>query len=180
MTTHRYRRCQHCQTTYTFQGSGFGAPKYNDYDHCPDCKKAIVEALAAIPRKFEKVLVPTDEKNALELQALQEAGYQDKTKGRGSLLTEPLPQGALPIYDKEPSVVSEDGSSALIQARRVEVGLTDMVDPSNKDKRGRVRVDGQMYHWNYWTKDPEGTSLVRVEMERDLTTGEEVPWRDFR
>jgi hypothetical protein len=191
MTTHAYKRCHHCLTRYTFQGSGFGAPKYNDPDHCPDCKEVIVDALATVPRRFEKVLVPTGERDAVELEALQEADHLNPNlltphqtrvlKSRGGLLTEPLPDGALPIYDKDPDAVAfVTGDIPALRPRRVEVGLIDQEDPSNKDKRGRVQVEGKMFHWNYWSKDPEGTAEVRVEMERDLSTGEEVPWLNFR
>jgi hypothetical protein len=186
MTTHAYKRCHHCQVVYSYQGSGHGCQEQlNDHKHCPDCKQVIIDALALVPKRFEKVLIPVTDQNAVELEALSEEQYQAKlTKARErvnrhGLITDPLPDGALPIYDKDVDVTAAVIGLPIF-GRRVYPGLYDLKDPSNKDHRGATTVDGRLYHWNYWSKDPEGTSEVRVEMERDLKTGEEIPWRDYR
>ena len=54
MTTHFQNRCTRCGISYIYQGSGPGIPEYNDGQYCPDCAKAIQDALAKVPRLFEK------------------------------------------------------------------------------------------------------------------------------
>jgi hypothetical protein len=59
MTTHKLKRCEHCQTPYSFQSSGHGASKHNDDRYCPDCMKSVMEALKLVRIKFEKKWLPT-------------------------------------------------------------------------------------------------------------------------
>lgn len=146
MTSHAGKRCRHCQVRYYYQASGWGAPEYNHPDWCPDCYKVVVEALREVPPRVEKVFVPTDEVTAFELETLENERWE-ATKAAGKL----------PV-------------------RRVAAPLFDMVDPSNTQQCGITRKDGVTYRWSYWSKDPEGTAEVKKEMERDLATGEEVPW----
>jgi len=48
-------RCKHCHRTYQFQLSGSGCVSpYSDKDYCPECAKAIHDALKSIPVAFEK------------------------------------------------------------------------------------------------------------------------------
>jgi len=48
-------RCQHCDINYSYQASGEGCHEpTNDKDYCPECKQAIIDALAKIPKKFGK------------------------------------------------------------------------------------------------------------------------------
>lgn len=48
-------RCIHCGKTYTYQLSGYPQlNEYNDEHYCPECKKAIMEALSKIPKKFDR------------------------------------------------------------------------------------------------------------------------------
>jgi hypothetical protein len=159
MTTHRQKRCRHCRVRYSYQASGHGAPDLNDPDWCPDCKQVLLDAFANVPKRVEKVLVPTDAESALDLEAQSEAAHAKR------------------VADAQANPHFLFGTMV---PRRVVPGLIDMTDPSNKDRRGITKLDGKTYHWNYWTKDPEGTAQVRVEMERDLETGEDVPWKDLR
>lgn len=54
MTTHTYKRCQHCGIRYSYQGSGHGCNEpLNDGTWCPQCKQAVLDALKALPRHFE-------------------------------------------------------------------------------------------------------------------------------
>jgi hypothetical protein len=117
---------------------------------CPDCYQLYLDAFKEVPRRVEKVLRETDEVTAFKLEELEKTRWE-ATKAKGG-----------------------------IPMRRVSPGLFDMKDPSNKDIRGITRKEGRMYHWNYWSKDPEGTAQVRVEMERHLETEDEVPWVDLR
>jgi hypothetical protein len=60
--THYTKRCKHCKSTYTYQGSGDGCFRpMNDDTYCPVCKAVIIEALKTIPKKFDSVFVETDE-----------------------------------------------------------------------------------------------------------------------
>lgn len=44
--THRLKRCDHCQRTYYYQGSGRGChEKLNDSRYCPECMELVLEAL---------------------------------------------------------------------------------------------------------------------------------------
>lgn len=168
MTTHRQARCRHCHTRYAHQASGYGCLEpTNRADYCPDCAQVIIDALAEVPKRVEKVLIETDEADAFELEALSEERYQERV--------------AKAAADTERNGLVTGPASAFggLVPRRVFPGLYDLEDPSNKDIRGRTVKDGKTYHWNYWTKDPEGTAQVRVAMERNLATGETVPWRDI-
>jgi len=68
MTSHRQHRCEHCLTRYYFQASGHGAPEDNHDRYCPECYRAVQEALAKVPRKFERVWIPTTEVTLKQLQ----------------------------------------------------------------------------------------------------------------
>ena len=151
MTTHCQKRCRHCNVRYGYQGSGYGCDApLNDGDYCPDCKQVLIDAFADVPRRVEKDFEPTGEVSAFELEAL-EAERWETTKTKGG-----------------------------IPVRRVAAPLFDMVDPSNTQACGITWLDGKTYRWSYWSKDPEGTAEVRLTVERDLETGETVPWVDLR
>jgi rubredoxin len=78
--THYTKRCVHCKTTYTYQGSGEGCFRpLNDDRYCPDCKTAIVKALESIPKKFDKVFIETDEVTYDYL--LEKRNIQDEKAG---------------------------------------------------------------------------------------------------
>lgn len=62
MTTHRYKRCGHCQVKYTYQASGHGCNNpHNDETYCPTCKARALEALRQIPVRFECRYFPVAE-----------------------------------------------------------------------------------------------------------------------
>jgi hypothetical protein len=49
------KHCKHCGTPYRYQASGYGCfDADNDRDYCPDCKKAIINALSEKPKKVVK------------------------------------------------------------------------------------------------------------------------------
>ena len=58
------RECKHCGVDipdfYFYESTG-ASSKYKDDDYCPECKKAIVDALKKIPVKFAYQDVKTDE-----------------------------------------------------------------------------------------------------------------------
>ena len=52
---HYIHRCKHCGKEYSWQASGEGCDnRLNNEDYCPDCMKAILEALDKIPVRYEK------------------------------------------------------------------------------------------------------------------------------
>lgn len=62
MTTARQKRCTHCGQGYVFQSSGEGCGHpLNDPNWCPQCKGAVNEAVAKLPRLLEPRWVPVDE-----------------------------------------------------------------------------------------------------------------------
>ena len=151
MTSHAQSRCHHCSVRFFYQASGYGCDEpTNRKDYCPDCAQVVVNALASVPRRVPNVPVDLSEAHALELEAIE----------------------------KELDRIAKEAGT--IRARRVGFPLFDLVDPSNVNRAGITRVDGVLYHWDYWTKDPEGTSHVRVPMEKDLVTGVLVPWENIR
>ena len=59
-------RCKHCGKEYSYQASGEGCNnKLNNEDYCPECMKAILDALDKIPVRFEhrwkKIERPSEE-----------------------------------------------------------------------------------------------------------------------
>ena len=56
------RRCKHCQSEYTYRINGhrWGLQDYVS-DYCPECQKAIDEALGKIPVKYEHKWKKIDE-----------------------------------------------------------------------------------------------------------------------
>ena len=59
-------RCKHCGKEYSYQASGEGCNnKLNNEDYCPECMKAILDALEKIPVRFEhrwkKIERPSEE-----------------------------------------------------------------------------------------------------------------------
>ena len=57
--------CKNCGAKYNWQASGnwsLDTPKeYNDREYCPECKKAIIDALAPISKKSIVKWIKTDE-----------------------------------------------------------------------------------------------------------------------
>ena len=59
-------RCKHCGKEYSYQASGEGCNnKLNNEEYCPECMKAILDALEKIPVRFEhrwkKIERPSEE-----------------------------------------------------------------------------------------------------------------------
>lgn len=55
------KRCKHCHQEYEWQASGECHEEYNNSEYCPECWKAICEALSKIPVKFHIKYVPTND-----------------------------------------------------------------------------------------------------------------------
>lgn len=57
-----YKNCIHCGVIYTYQSSGEGCHRdENDDKYCPSCKKALLNTLRKIPKKFTYRWVETDD-----------------------------------------------------------------------------------------------------------------------
>jgi len=62
--------------------------------------------------------------------------------------------------------------------RRVAMPLYDMQNPSNRNITGFITIDGQEILYSYWTEKDD--YRIEIEMERNLETGEEQPWRNIK
>ncbi len=157
MSSFAERRCVHCRTRYSYQASGHGCQEaHNDGRYCPNCKQVVLDALKAVPALFERAEVPTDEVTLAELlQWEKEREARAKAEGR-------------------------------FCARRVRAPLFDMTGSGRVNYTGYVggRGDrqGRLYAFSYWAikgGEPINVEIVLV-IERNLETGEELPWQDLR
>lgn len=148
MSTFQHKRCAHCNTPYEFQSSGgWPLPELNDGTHCPGCRAAVLAALAAVPVRSERDWVEVSSVDVRVLVHAEEASWEQAKRA-----------GQIPV-------------------RRVLVGLFDLNDPSNSHRQGIVRLMGATYRYEYWTKRGMEAGQVRIEVERDVTTGKVVgPW----
>lgn len=123
-------------------------------EFCPPCSNAIAAALVKIPKKFEKVWEKTKAwsvEQCLEQKRVTDAEGEAKAKKEG--------RPYLPI-------------------RRVAMPLFDLEDGTNINKTGYVKMlDGVQYLYSYWTRVGPGRGSVRVAMEKNLDTGELLPWK---
>jgi hypothetical protein len=74
--------CKNCGVEYQWQASGnynaLDTPKeYQDRDYCPECKKAIVEALSKIEKKVVINYIETDEITLEELKKIEKEYYSN-------------------------------------------------------------------------------------------------------
>jgi len=162
MTTHRQRRCCHCGTRYSWQGSGGGCQEpLNDARYCPDCKQAIITALSGIPLKFYKVWVDTDEVTLDQLREWEGSAREENRQQYKS------------------------GDPIRYAIRSVYAPLFDLENPENTHHNGVVSGKGEFagktYRYGFWTNKgervkPEETK-VEVAVERNLETGVEIPWQ---
>lgn len=138
-------RCIHCGTTYTYQLSGYPQlNEYNDEHYCPECKKAIVEALSKIPKKFDrkwrtlKEEEVTDELLSCMNRMLEEYDEANRNPNSG-LFPEPI---------------------KIVACRN-----------DDYEHTREFRVEGTMYcaDFNGERMSREGGFAIRVEDEYDLT-----------
>lgn len=158
MSTQRYKRCTHCRTVYSYYASGQGCEGRLNHDrHCPDCRKVVLDALATVPAKFANTLLPTTAVTLDQLLAWERERDARRKKDGG------------------------------LFARRIRFPLFAM-DGSNRTNRtgfvgGEGALKGRMFSYSYWV-DPEIEGYLEVqvdeEMQRNLETGETVPWRNYR
>lgn len=93
--------------------------------------------------------------------------------------TETLPEGTLPMYDKDPDITPLPGMGGSYPVTRCnDGGLMDLLDPWNHHKAGHVvERDGTTYYYEWWTRTGKAAGTVKVLMEEDIATGEILgPW----
>lgn len=155
VATFKQRRCQHCQVVYTYQPSGFGCIRpENSGSWCPGCKTVIDNALQSVPPRVERFWEPVESPTCAELVALEKERW-DKGKAEGKIM-----------------------------ARRVFSPLFDLTGEKGVEQNGQVMsvpgYSGLTFRYNYWSKLGVDTGEVKVEMERDLQTGETQPYRRLK
>lgn len=99
----------------------------------------------------------------------------------GAFSKEPIPEGFLPMYDKDPDIAPLFPEAIPYSVQRDEGGLIDMLDPHNHHKARHVVRDGVTYYYEWWTRTGKAAGKVSVKMEVDAVTGEVIgPWKDYR
>jgi len=100
---HRIKECIHCGVQYSYQASGHCYYREeNDEHYCRECKRAINEALAKIPVKFDYRFVSTNEiskeqmlgfikEKELKLIKQQEEGAKDNNLFTGLMVRRVYP-----------------------------------------------------------------------------------------
>jgi hypothetical protein len=152
MTTHREHRCGHCGVRYWYQASGHGCGNnYNDSRFCTDCMQVVSKALSSVPSKVDHVWVPTKEVDLLTLKAWEAERLKRQREGGGLVFQ----RVSFPLFNTETWEKQETG---------IVYGLN-----------GR---EGRTYQYHYW-KGHEDEVEITIEMERDLATGLEVPWKNL-
>lgn len=153
---HEIRRCIHCGRRYAFQSSGDGCmDPFNDERFCPACQTAVREALKAIPKaveKFEVEVTGEERDRVLAEQIRQNTG----------------PSKAIDVTD----IVH------FSHVRRIGPPLFDTEKGATMNTQF-IYMDGLDYGISKWSDGREPEKVTRT-MERDLETGQEVPWRNFR
>jgi hypothetical protein len=106
-------RCKHCHIIYEWQASGeycLDTPKeYNDENYCPECKKAIVDALNNIPIKKSLVWEKVTDISFSEMKRMID-NYEKKLREKDKDSAFPLLRRVFPgCYDTENNVYSVEG-----------------------------------------------------------------------
>jgi len=144
MTTHQLKRCSHCGTRYSYQGSGHGcnAP-LNDSTWCPQCKQAVIDALRPLPRLFE-----CRYRNIQELP-----GFADVTLEK--------------LLEWEAVQLNPKGEVFFPVGQRIWPGLYNLETGDSQKTRQIIGPRGT-FRLSTWRKDPE--VIIDTPMEWDLTT----------
>ena len=142
--------CKNCGAEYHFQASGsywsLNTPeKLNDWDYCPECKKAIIEALSPIIKKTELRYVGCDDftiNEILEFERIE--GEKTETPSLGSIGTSKI---------------------QFPRMRRVFaklVNIDDPNDPINFETTNEIKINKISYIYTYNRKS---TELIRLNKE---------------
>jgi hypothetical protein len=153
--------CKHCGVEYRCQWSGPSMPgPYNDRDYCEGCKKAIVDALNAIPKKFGYQFVETKE---VSIQTILQWEEDDREEARKKAL-EAQNSGEFLGFPMIRRVFA-----SLMDAKTGEMSKSGAI-------KGRGEFSGRSYHYSYFpSKIEEGR--VTVEKKVNLETGQELEYK---
>jgi len=95
------KRCKHCHTMYAYYASGDGClDPYNSPDYCPECMKAIKDALAAIPVKYKGVYTEIEFNQDIydKMQKIKENYLKDTVFTLTSINDSKLPFNDIDMY----------------------------------------------------------------------------------
>ena len=149
MTSFKYSRCKHCNIKYEYLASGYSENfTHTDSLYCPECSKAISDALEKIPVKFRAEWVDTYDVTVSELKEYRKKYLEEEKK-------------------KYPN---------RILGERIVAPLFYLPDLENKHSVFVIEYLGKTYLVENWSKTPELNS-VRILMEKNMMTGELKPWR---
>ena len=152
--------CVHCGVEYRFQWSGPSMPgEYNDHDHCPECKKAIVDALNAIPKKFGYKFVVTTEVSIHTILGWEQENKEDRQKKDAE-----AQKNDVIIFPMIRRVFS-----SMMNANTGEISISGAIS-------GRGEFEGRSYHYFYW---PSKIDEAKISVEKlvNLQTDEELSYR---
>jgi hypothetical protein len=153
----RNHDCKHCGIEYVHQWSGnYNATgiqrEYQDGEYCPECKKAIVDALAIIPVKFEYKGVQTTEVDLETLKRWEEEFLEEHrviadSNMRGNMLP-----------------ISRRVFAKLVKSDFTESQVIEQVI-------GRDDKEGRIYVYSYWPSNID-ECIISVQRKVNLITGE--------
>lgn len=154
--------CKNCRDNYLCQLSGqwqLDTPEeYNDQEYCPECKKAIVKALAGIKPKFKEIWLTQDnmpEVPQMTCEKLQEIESKQFCRRIFPGLFDP-----------------KTGESQ-------HMGQVEYVVPG---KEHWEKEEKYVYRYSYWAGHPpsgkQKEAEITVRTERNLKTGQLIPWRN--
>jgi len=146
--------CKNCGAEYKWQASGSNWEvdrTYNDHEYCPECKKAIIEALVKIPKKSELKWILTDlidfdtllEWEKLENQEVQER-YEEKLKTEEIVLP-PMKRVFASLWDTE---TNQHSRSFMV--------------------KGREEHKNKVFMGFYWPKDEDKEKKITVFIRQDM------------
>lgn len=158
--------CKHCGVEYYFQWSGnydaVDVPReHRDEEYCPECKKAIVDALNTIPKKFNYQFVKTDEVSIDTILQWENEKVEDHRKqmeegDKLGLVVFPM------IKEVFPSLYNIESGESSVSGRII----------------GRGEFAGKNYSYFYWPSKINEASIA-VEKKINLETNEELKYKMY-
>lgn len=144
--------CKHCGIEYRWQASGSDMPgQYNDHEYCGECKKAIVDALGKIERKFGYKFFDTDEVTLDELLKREEEIKQE--------------------HKDKMKEAEERGQVLFPLCRQIFPSLYD-TNSGERSVFGRVfSNEGKQYGYFYWPSK-KNEAKITIERRYNCQTGE--------
>lgn len=150
--------CKHCGVEYITQLSGHNVletpKKYQSREYCPECQKAIVDALSLISVKFKNKFVPTNEVTLDQLLEWEQANYEEEKEKR----------------------IKNECLFPLMKKVFSEVYDTELNESSiSKEIKGRYEHKNKIFHCLYFPSKKEEVRIT-VKMKVNLETNEKVKY----